>query len=438
MAGPEGDAVAGGSAGVDDDDRARSPYPERAAVQAARLGLPVLAGFGLLDGKNGFPEANARHYAFLLQGLADAAAGRPGPDGDPFDLTMTLLDRFLTRAARTGLMGPPLPEAAPGEAELLARLSPDEAAARHWAAAQAEQAALLPMAQDPDPELRAMAEAERPLLEARLAALEQELQTYLVPRDPLDGNNVFLEIRAGTGGDEAAIFAGDLFRMYSKYADARGWQVELLSANEGEHGGFKEVISRVIGFGAYSQLKFESGAHRVQRVPETEAQGRIHTSAATVAVLPEVEESQVEINPADLKFDTFRSSGAGGQHVNKTESAIRVTHLPTGVVVECQEERSQHKNRAKALALLASRLVDAQRSRQAAERAATRKSLVGSGDRSERIRTYNFPQGRVTDHRINLTLYQLERVVEGDLDPVIGPLLAEHQAELLAEIGERG
>jgi peptide chain release factor 1 len=319
-----------------------------------------------------------------------------------------------------------------------AQLGPVSEAYGGWAAAQAEQAALLPMAQDPDPELRAMAEAERPLLEARLAALEQELQTYLVPRDPLDGNNVFLEIRAGTGGDEAAIFAGDLFRMYSKYADARGWQVELLSANEGEHGGFKEVISRVIGFGAYSQLKFESGAHRVQRVPETEAQGRIHTSAATVAVLPEVEESQVEINPADLKFDTFRSSGAGGQHVNKTESAIRVTHLPTGVVVECQEERSQHKNRAKALALLASRLVDAQRSRQAAERAATRKSLVGSGDRSERIRTYNFPQGRVTDHRINLTLYQLERVVEGDLDPVIGPLLAEHQAELLAEIGERG
>ncbi len=331
-----------------------------------------------------------------------------------------------------------------GDAERFRRLSQEYAqlgpvaeAYGAWDRARTEQAALASMAQEPDAELRAMAEAERPLLDARLTALESELQGYLVPRDPLDANNVFLEIRAGTGGDEAAIFAGDLFRMYGKYADARGWQVELLSASEGEHGGFKEVISRVIGFGAYSQLKFESGAHRVQRVPETEAQGRIHTSAATVAVLPEVAESQVEINPADLKFDTFRSSGAGGQHVNKTESAIRVTHIPTGVVVECQEERSQHKNRAKALALLASRLVDAQRLKQAAERAATRKSLVGSGDRSERIRTYNFPQGRVTDHRINLTLYQLDRVMEGDLDPVIGPLLAEHQAELLAEIGDR-
>ena len=318
-----------------------------------------------------------------------------------------------------------------------AQLGPVAEAYSGWQHIGDELTSLASMAGESDPELRAMAEAERPLLEARLATLESELQGYLVPRDPLDGSNVFLEIRAGTGGDEAAIFAGDLFRMYNKFAEARGWQVEMLSASEGEHGGFKEVISRVIGFGAFSQLKFESGAHRVQRVPETEAQGRIHTSAATVAVLPEVAESQVEINPVDLRFDTFRSSGAGGQHVNKTESAIRVTHIPTGVVVECQEERSQHKNRAKALALLASRLVDAQRTRQAAERAATRKSLVGSGDRSERIRTYNFPQGRVTDHRINLTLYQLDRVMEGDLDPVISPLLAEHQAELLAEIGER-
>ncbi|WP_370309200.1 peptide chain release factor 1 [Sinimarinibacterium flocculans] len=292
------------------------------------------------------------------------------------------------------------------------------------------------MRTDPDPELRGMAEDELPQLQARLEALQEELQTHLVPRDPLDGNNVFLEIRAGTGGDEAAIFAGDLFRMYSRYAELQGWQVEVLSANEGEHGGYREIITRVIGYGAYSQLKFESGAHRVQRVPETEAQGRIHTSAATVAVLPEIEESQIALNPADLKIDTFRSSGAGGQHVNKTESAIRITHLPTGVVVECQEERSQHKNRAKAMALLQARLLDAERSKQTADMAARRKQLVGSGDRSERIRTYNFPQGRVTDHRINLPLYQLDRIIEGDLDPVIQPLLAEYQAELLAELGE--
>jgi peptide chain release factor 1 len=288
-----------------------------------------------------------------------------------------------------------------------------------------------------DPEMRAMAEAELPALKARTEKLEAELQSFLVPKDPLDGNNVFLEIRAGTGGDEAAIFAGDLFRMYSRYAELQGWSVEILSESEGEHGGYKEIISRIAGFGAYSRLKFESGAHRVQRVPETEAQGRIHTSAATVAVLPELEETQaIEINPADLKIDTYRSSGAGGQHVNKTESAIRITHIPTGVVVECQEERSQHKNRAKAMSLLGSRLLDAQRNKEDSERAATRKKLVGSGDRSERIRTYNFPQGRVTDHRINLTLYQLDRVIAGDVDSVIQPLLAEHQAELLAEAAE--
>ena len=289
---------------------------------------------------------------------------------------------------------------------------------------------------DADPEVRSMAQTEVEQAEARKARLEQTLRGFLVPRDPLDGSNVFLEIRAGTGGDEAAIFAGDLFRMYSRYAETRGWQVEVLSESEGEHGGFKEVISRIVGFGAYSQLKFESGAHRVQRVPETEAQGRIHTSAATVAVLPEIAETDaIQINPADLRIDTYRSSGAGGQHVNKTESAIRITHLPSGVVVECQEERSQHKNRAKAMALLASRLLDAERNRQQSDMAATRKKLVGSGDRSERIRTYNFPQGRVTDHRINLTLYQLERVIQGDLDAVIQPLLAESQAEQLAEMG---
>ena len=287
-----------------------------------------------------------------------------------------------------------------------------------------------------DPEMRAMAEADLPAASGRLQALEGELHGFLVPKDPLDSNNVFLEIRAGTGGDEAAIFAGDLFRMYSRYAETQRWTVEILSESHGEHGGYKEVIARVAGFGAYSRLKFESGVHRVQRVPETEAQGRIHTSAATVAVLPEIEAAQaVEINPADLKIDTYRSSGAGGQHVNKTESAIRITHLPSGIVVECQEERSQHKNRAKAMSLLASRLLDIERIQHEKEMAANRKRQVGTGDRSERIRTYNFPQGRVTDHRINLTLYQIDRIIGGDLDPVITPLLAEHQAELLAEAG---
>jgi peptide chain release factor 1 len=287
-----------------------------------------------------------------------------------------------------------------------------------------------------DPEMKDIAYGEIPVVKDKMIALELDLQQYLVPKDPLDNNNVFLEIRAGTGGDEAAIFAGDLHRMYLKYAESLGWKVEVLSLSEGEHGGYKEVISRIEGFGAYSQLKFESGAHRVQRVPETEAQGRIHTSAATVAVLPEIEETQIDINPSDLKVDTYRSSGAGGQHVNKTESAIRITHVPSGLVVECQEERSQHKNRAKAMALLASRLQDAQTQKQHSEMAAARKKLVGSGDRSERIRTYNFPQGRVTDHRINLTLYQLERVMMGELGGVIQPILAEYQAELLAEMGE--
>ena len=288
-----------------------------------------------------------------------------------------------------------------------------------------------------DPELKSIAEAELPALISSRDRLEADLQGFLVPKDPLDSSNVFLEVRAGTGGDEAAIFAGDLFRMYSRYAETLGWQIEVLSESPGEHGGYKEVIARIAGFGAYSRLKFESGAHRVQRVPATEAQGRIHTSAATVAVLPEIEAAQAqEINPSDLKIDTYRASGAGGQHVNKTESAIRITHIPSGLVVECQDERSQHKNRARAMSLLSSRLLDMERSKQEKDMAATRKKLVGSGDRSERIRTYNFPQGRVTDHRINLTLYQLDRIIQGDLDGVIQPLLAEHQAELLAEAGE--
>jgi peptide chain release factor 1 len=267
--------------------------------------------------------------------------------------------------------------------------------------------------------------------------LELTLQKLLLPKDPNDHKNIYLEIRAGTGGDEAAIFSGDLFRMYSRYAERQRWQVEVVNAQEGDHGGYKEVICRIVGEGAYSKLKFESGAHRVQRVPETESQGRVHTSACTVAILPEADElDEVEINPADLRVDTFRASGAGGQHVNKTDSAIRLTHLPTGIVVECQEERSQHKNRAKALSVLQSRIMAEQQEKQDSEQAAARKSLVGSGDRSERIRTYNYPQGRMTDHRINLTLYKLAEITEGDMDQVIEPLINEYQADQLAALSD--
>jgi peptide chain release factor 1 len=293
------------------------------------------------------------------------------------------------------------------------------------------------MAGERDPELRAMAQEELTDATARMEALELALQKHLVPSDPLDEANIYLEIRAGTGGDEAAIFAGDLFRMYSRYAERQAWDVEILSASEGEHGGYREIISRVVGRGAWSRLKFESGAHRVQRVPATESQGRIHTSACTVAVLAEPEEvEEIEVLPTDLRVDTYRASGAGGQHVNKTDSAVRLTHLPTGIVVECQDERSQHKNRARAMSLLKARLLDAERSRREVEQARTRKLLVGSGDRSERIRTYNYPQGRVTDHRINLTLYKLEDVLQGDLDPVIEPLANEYQADQLAALSE--
>ena len=291
------------------------------------------------------------------------------------------------------------------------------------------------MLEDDDHSIRDMAREELPGLESGLAEREDELKKLLLPRDPNDNRNIFLEIRAGTGGDEAAIFAGDLFRMYGCYAEVRGWQVEVLSRSEGEHGGYREIISRIVGQGAYSRLKFESGAHRVQRVPETESQGRIHTSACTVAVLPEAQEvDAVELNPADLRVDTYRASGAGGQHVNKTDSAIRITHLPSGIVVECQDERSQHKNRARAMSMLASRLLEAELQRQRETEASTRKSLVGSGDRSERIRTYNYPQGRVTDHRINLTLYRLVDIMGGDLDQVIEPLVTENQAVQLAEL----
>ena len=291
------------------------------------------------------------------------------------------------------------------------------------------------MVADSDAEIREMGQEELQTATENSKALELELQKSLIPPDPHDANNVYLEVRAGTGGDEAAIFAGDLFRMYSKYAEAKKWNIEILSAREGEHGGYKEIISRVTGNGIFASLKFESGAHRVQRVPATESQGRIHTSACTVAVLPEPDEVEAkEINPADLRVDTYRASGAGGQHVNKTDSAVRLTHLPTGVVVECQDERSQHTNRARAMSLLQARLLDAEVTAQAAEQADRRKLLVGSGDRSERIRTYNYPQGRVTDHRINLTLYKLDEVLEGGLNQVIDPLTSEYQADQLATL----
>lgn len=285
---------------------------------------------------------------------------------------------------------------------------------------------------DADPEVREMASAEVAELQEERAELEEELKVMMLPKDPNDNRNVILEVRAGTGGDEAALFAGDLFRMYTRYAENRGWKVELLSSAESEMGGFKEVIAMITGNGAYSRFKYESGTHRVQRVPETEAQGRIHTSACTVAVLPEAEDVEIDIDPSDLRIDVYRASGAGGQHVNKTESAVRITHVPTGVVVSCQDEKSQHKNKAKAMKVLQSRLLDAMQAEQQAQMAADRKSQVGSGDRSERIRTYNFPQGRCTDHRVGLTLYKLEAIMQGDLDEIIDTLITHYQAEQMA------
>ena len=288
-----------------------------------------------------------------------------------------------------------------------------------------------------DPEMREFADAEIKAGKARLEALEAELQTLLLPKDPNDDKNIILEIRAGTGGDESALFSGDLFRMYTRFAERNHWQVEVISASTGEAGGYKEIIARIIGQGAYSKLKFESGGHRVQRVPDTETQGRIHTSACTVAVMPEADDmSEVVINPSDVRVDTFRASGAGGQHINKTDSAVRLTHIPTGLVVECQDGRSQHKNKEQAWRVLAARIKDKQMREQSAKEAATRKSLIGSGDRSERIRTYNFPQGRVTDHRINLTLYKIDSIMDGDVYEMTDALVAEHQAEQLAALGE--
>jgi peptide chain release factor 1 len=304
-----------------------------------------------------------------------------------------------------------------------------------WAQAQADLIAAQEMMSDP--EMKSFAQEEINAAQERAAALELDLQKMMLPKDPNDDRNIFLEIRAGTGGDESALFAGDLLRMYTRFAERQRWQVEMVSESPSELGGYKEVIVRIVGHGAYSRLKFESGGHRVQRVPATEAQGRIHTSACTVAVMPEADEiGEVDINPADLRIDTYRASGAGGQHINKTDSAVRITHLPSGIVVECQDDRSQHKNKAQALKVLATRIKDVQLRAQQSAEAATRKSLVGSGDRSERIRTYNFPQGRITDHRINLTLYKLDMVMEGDLDELTDTLMAEHQAELLAALAD--
>ncbi|WP_315924979.1 peptide chain release factor 1 [Mesorhizobium sp. SP-1A] len=306
-------------------------------------------------------------------------------------------------------------------------------------AAESEQADLEAMLSDrsTDAEMRALAEADLPEVEERIEALQRDIQILLLPKDAADERNAILEIRAGTGGDEAALFAGDLFRMYERYAAAQGWRMEVVSASEGEVGGFKEIIATVSGKGVFAKLKYESGVHRVQRVPETEAGGRIHTSAATVAVLPEAEEVDIEIRPEDIRIDTMRASGSGGQHVNTTDSAVRITHLPTGIMV-VQAEKSQHQNRARAMQILRARLYDMERSRADEERSESRKSQVGSGDRSERIRTYNFPQGRITDHRINLTLYKLDRVMEGELDEIVDALIADHQSKLLADMSAAG
>ncbi len=316
-----------------------------------------------------------------------------------------------------------------------AEIAPVVARYGDYAATEADIAAAEDMAKDP--EMREFAQSEIEAGRAKLEAIGADIQKMLLPKDPNDDRNLFLEIRAGTGGDESALFAGDLFRMYARYAERNRWQVEIVSESTGDAGGYKEIIARIAGQGAYSRLKFESGGHRVQRVPATETQGRIHTSAATVAVMPEADEaSGVVVNPAEVRVDTYRASGAGGQHVNKTDSAVRLTHLPTGIVVECQDARSQHKNREQAWRVLAARIRDKQVREQAAKEASERKSLIGSGDRSDRIRTYNFPQGRVTDHRINLTLYRIDAIVDGDLGELTDALMAEHQAELLAGLAD--
>jgi len=350
------------------------------------------------------------------------------------------LDALLTRhqTVESELASGLAPEAYVKLSREFAELGPVIETIKAYRAVTSEIADLTSLLDDAatDAEMRTMAATEKPALEARLAALEQRIKVALIPKDAMDDRNVVLEIRAGTGGDEASLFAGDLFRMYERFAAKQGWKVEVATASEGSMGGYKEIVAEIRGRGAFSKLKFESGVHRVQRVPDTEAQGRIHTSTATVAVLPEAQEVDIAINEADLKVDTLRAGGAGGQHVNKTESAIRLTHIPTGIVVMMQEDRSQHRNRAKAMAVLRARLYDFQRQKQDAQRAAQRRGQVGSGDRSERIRTYNFPQGRVSDHRINLTLYKLPQIIEGEaLGEIIDALVTEHQAELLATEG---
>ncbi len=317
-----------------------------------------------------------------------------------------------------------------------AEISPVVSEYDEYRQASEELGSIEAMLKDNDADMRNMAQEELPRVQESIEQHELKLQKLLLPKDPNDSRNIYLEIRAGTGGDEASLFAADLFRMYNSYAEGRNWKVEIISSSQSDVGGYKEIISRVIGTGAYSRLKFESGAHRVQRVPETETQGRIHTSACTVAVMPEAEEiDEVDINPADLRIDTYRASGAGGQHVNKTDSAVRITHLPTGIVVECQDERSQHKNRARAMGLLQTRILSDEQEKQRSQEAETRRQLVGSGDRSERIRTYNYPQGRITDHRINLTLYKLDQVMAGELDEVVDPLISADQADKLAALG---
>ncbi|MGH8134023.1 MAG: peptide chain release factor 1 [Steroidobacteraceae bacterium] len=349
------------------------------------------------------------------------------------------LDRLSDRFEEVGrlLATNEVPGGSPQFRELsmeYARLQPLAQAYRGYRGLERDLAAAGEMAGDPDPGMCALGAEEVARVQREIGSAEEDLRRLLLPRDPRDEQNIFLEVRAGTGGDEAAIFAGDLYRMYARYAESKGLTAEVLSESPGEHGGYKEIISRIAGQGAFSLLKFESGTHRVQRVPATEAQGRIHTSAVTVAILPELDEvGQLELNPAELRIDTYRSSGAGGQHVNKTDSAVRITHLPSGIVVECQDERSQHKNRSRAMALLKARLLAAEQEKQQSALAASRRLQVGSGDRSERIRTYNFPQGRVTDHRINLTLYKLQQIMDGHLDELIGALQQEHQAQLLAE-----
>ena len=358
-------------------------------------------------------------------------------------LPETKLDLLLTRhaALEAEVLGKVSPDAYVRVTRELAELAPVVEAIRAYRATAKELAELDLLIADPatEPDMRAMAEGERPDIEARRQGLEQQIRVALLPKDAMDERNVILEIRAGTGGDEASLFAGDLFRMYERFAAKQGWTVEVISMSEGTVGGFKEIIAEIKGRGAFAKLKFESGVHRVQRVPDTEASGRIHTSAATVAVLPEVEEVDAEIKETELRIETMRAGGAGGQHVNKTESAVRITHIPTGIVVSMQDDRSQHRNRAKAMTLLRAKLYDAERQRIDTERSAERRGQVGSGDRSERIRTYNFPQGRVTDHRINLTLYKLPQVIAGEaLGEIIDALVTEHQAELLAAEGAAG